>query len=70
LADFVLNLPGQIVGDPNEVPSIQPMASLLEQALLLFTDILVMLLMKRKNVSMEEMKRRHTNLEGRTQEFA
>ena len=70
LADFVVNLPGQMFGGPNEVPSIQPMASLLEQALLLFTDIVVMMLMQRKNVSMEEMKRRHTNLEGRSQEFA
>ena len=70
LADFIVNLPGQIFGGPNEVPSIQPMASLLEQALLLFTDIVVMMLMERKNISMQEMRQRHTNLEGQPHEFA
>ncbi len=70
LADFVVNLPGQIFGLPNEVVSIQPMASLLEHALLLFTDIVVMMLIERKNISMKEMQLRHTNLEGLPHEFA
>ena len=70
LADLIVHLPGQIFGAPNEVPSIQPMASLLEQALLLFSDIVVMMLVKKKNVSMKEMQLRHTNLEGLPHEFA
>lgn len=70
LADFIVNLPGQIFGGANEVPSIQPMASLLEQALLLFTDIVVMMLIERKHISMKEMQLRHTNLEGLPHEFA
>jgi 6-phospho-3-hexuloisomerase len=43
------------------VPSIQPMASLLEQALFLFTDIVVMLFMERKGVSLQAMQENHTN---------
>lgn len=70
LADFLVELPGQIFGAANEVPSIQPMASLLEQALLLFTDIVVMMLIEKKNVSMKAMQERHTNLEGLPKEFA
>ena len=52
------------------MPSIQPMASLLEQALLLFTDIVVMMLIERRGVSMKAMQERHTNLEGLPKEFA
>lgn len=70
LADFCLHLPGQIFGGPQEVPSIQPMASLLEQSLFVFGDILVMMLMEKKKISMQEMKDRHTNLEGLNQDFA
>ncbi len=70
LADFIVNLPGQIFGGANEVASIQPMASLLEQALLLFTDIVVMMLIEKKKISMKEMQLRHTNLEGLPHEFA
>ncbi len=46
------------------------MASLLEQALFLFEDIVVMLLIEKRGVSMAEMQRRHTNLEGVMAEFA
>lgn len=70
LADFCVRLPGQIWGHADEVPSIQPMASLLEQSLLLFTDIVVMMLIDRMKVSMKEMQARHTNLEGLPHEFA
>jgi len=48
----------------------QPMASLLEQALFLFEDIVVMLLIEQRGVSMAEMQRRHTNREGVMGEFA
>ena len=53
-----------------EVNSIQPMASLLEQALFLFTDIVVMLLIERKGVSLQSMQESHTNLEGLPHSFA
>ncbi|HEY0792302.1 MAG TPA: SIS domain-containing protein [Chthoniobacterales bacterium] len=70
LADLCVRIPGQIFGGPQEVNSIQPMASLLEQALFLFTDVVVMLLMERKGVSVEAMQKSHTNLEGLPHAFA
>jgi 6-phospho-3-hexuloisomerase len=70
LADLCIHVPGQIFGRPDEVKSIQPMASLLEQALFLFTDVVVMLLMERKGVSVEAMQETHTNLEGLPGSFA
>jgi len=70
LADLTVLVPGQIFGTPPELPSVQPMASLLEQALFLFEDIVVMLLIEKRGVSMEEMQRRHTNLEGVMGKFA
>lgn len=70
LADLCVRIPGQIFGGSQEVKSIQPMASLLEQALFLFTDIVVMLLMERRGVSVESMQKSHTNLEGLPHSFA
>jgi 6-phospho-3-hexuloisomerase len=70
LADLCVRVPGQIFGGPDEIKSIQPMASLLEQALFLFTDIVVMLVMERKGVSVESMQKSHTNLEGLPHSFA
>jgi len=70
LANLCVRIPGQIFGGPEEVKSIQPMASLLEQALFLFTDIVVMLLMERKGISVESMQKSHTNLEGLPHSFA
>ncbi|MDR1745019.1 MAG: SIS domain-containing protein [Planctomycetota bacterium] len=70
LADLCVRVPGQIFGGPEEVPSIQPMASLLEQSLFLLTDIIVMMLIEKKRVSIEEMHKRHTNLEGIPHKFA
>jgi 6-phospho-3-hexuloisomerase len=70
LADLTVHVPGQIFGTGSEIHSIQPMASLLEQALLLFEDIVVMLLMERRSISRESMQESHTNLEGVMGEFA
>jgi 6-phospho-3-hexuloisomerase len=70
LADLCVRVPGQIFSGPQEVKSIQPMASLLEQALFLFTDIVVMLLIERKGVSVQSMQESHTNLEGLPHSFA
>lgn len=70
LADFTVKVPGQIFGLQGEVSSIQPMASLLEQSLLLFEDIVVLMIMERYGITAEEMAQRHTNLEGIDTEFA
>ena len=70
IADLSVTVPGQIFGTKPEIRSIQPMASLLEQALFLFEDIVVMLLMEKRAVSAVEMQNRHTNLEGLIGEFA
>lgn len=70
LADLTVLVPGQIFGTGKEIRSVQPMASLLEQALFLFEDIVVMLLIEKRKVSMAEMQARHTNLEGIDAAFA
>lgn len=70
LADICVRLPGQIFGKGDEVRSLQPMASLMEQALLLFTDALVLMLIERANIDKEAMYARHTNLEGIPGDFA
>ncbi|MGI6433558.1 MAG: sugar isomerase [Sphaerochaetaceae bacterium] len=70
LADFTVRVPGQIFGGDQEVPSVQPMASLLEQSMFLFTDIVTMMLIERYYVDIKEMHYRHTNLEGIPHSFA
>jgi 6-phospho-3-hexuloisomerase len=70
LADFTVRVPGQIFGGDLEVKSVQPMASLLEQSMFLFTDILTMLLIERNKVDIKKMHLRHTNLEGIGSAFA
>ena len=65
LADFTVRLKGQVnPGNPDEIPSIQPMAALFEQAIFLFEDILIMMLMEKLNITPEKMARRHTNVDG------
>ena len=70
MADLTVLVPGQIFGTKPEIHSVQPMASLLEQALFLFEDIVVMMLMEKRGISTQEMQKRHTNLEGVMAEFA
>lgn len=69
-ADLTVRIPGQIFGGKDEVASIQPMSTLLEQSLFLFTDIVTMLLMEKCKLSVDSMKKRHTNLEGLPHSFA
>jgi len=65
LCDFTVNLKGQVHGGREyEIPSIQPMAALFEQTIFVFEDIIIQLLMKKLNISAEEMAKRHTNLDG------
>jgi 6-phospho-3-hexuloisomerase len=65
LADFTVRLKGQVnPGNPDEIPSIQPMAALFEQAIFLFEDILIMMLMDKLGITPEKMARRHTNVDG------
>jgi 6-phospho-3-hexuloisomerase len=65
LCHFTVNLKGQVHGGRDyEIPSIQPMASLFEQAIFIYEDIVVQLLMKKLNITAEQMAKRHTNLDG------
>jgi len=62
---FTVKLRGQInTGNPSEIPSIQPMAALCEQAVFLFEHIVVMLLMEKLVTTPAKMARCHTNLDG------
>jgi 6-phospho-3-hexuloisomerase len=70
LADLCVLVPGQIFGTGKELPSVQPMASSLEQSLFLLVDIVTMMLIERKGVSIAQMQASHTNLEGLPQGFA
>jgi 6-phospho-3-hexuloisomerase len=70
LADFTVRVPGQIFGGELEVASIQPMATLLEQSMFLFCDIVVKMIIERNHIDIEKMHDRHTNLEGLEQAFA
>ena len=45
-------------------------SGLLKQALFPFTDMVVMLVMERKGVSVKAMQKSHTNLEGLPHSFA
>lgn len=65
LCDFTVNLKGQVHGGRDyEIPSVQPMAALFEQAIFLFEDIIIQLLMKKLNITAEQMAKKHTNLDG------
>lgn len=65
LCDFTVNLKGQVHGGRDyEIPSVQPMAALFEQAIFIFEDIVIQLLMKKLGITAEEMAGRHTNLDG------
>jgi len=65
LCDHTVCLKGQVnPGREGEIPSIQPMAALFEQTIFVLEDIMIMLLMEKKNITAEQMARRHTNLDG------
>ena len=65
LCDFTVSLRGQVHGGRDyEITSIQPMAALFEQTIFVFEDIIIQLLMKKLNITAEEMAKRHTNLDG------
>ncbi|MFC2098841.1 sugar isomerase [Bacteroidota bacterium] len=65
LCEFTVSLKGQVHGGRDyEIPSNQPMAALFEQTIFVFEDIIIQLLMKKLNITAEEMAKRHTNLDG------
>jgi len=65
LCDFSVSLRGQVHGGRDyEISSIQPMAALFEQTIFVFEDIIIQLLMKKLNITAEQMAKRHTNLDG------
>ena len=66
LADHIVEIPAsspKIVGSTTTGHSIQPMGSLFEQSLFVLLDCLILLLMKKKNQTAEQMFGRHANLE-------
>ena len=65
LADFTVRLRAQVnPGNPDELPSTQPMAACFEQAIFLFEDIMIMMLMEKLKITPQQMERRHTNVDG------
>lgn len=65
LCDFTVNLKGQVHGGRDyEIPSLQPMAALFEQTIFVFEDIVIQMLMKKLNITAEQMAKKHTNLDG------
>ncbi len=65
LCDLTVSLRGQVHGGRDyEISSIQPMAALFEQTIFVFEDIIIQLLMKKLNITAEQMAKRHTNLDG------
>ena len=66
LADHVVRIPApstKAMGATEVVSSIQPMGSLFEQCLLLLTDIIILMLMQRRDTTLKEICLRHANLE-------
>ena len=65
ISDVIVRLPAQVLrGAEGEIPSIQPMASLFEQTLLILCDIVALLLMDKLGVTEEDMEKMHTNLDS------
>jgi 6-phospho-3-hexuloisomerase len=63
-ANAVVHLPAQTMADDlSSTPSVLPMGSLYEMALLLFFEVAVILLRGRLGETVETMRARHTNLE-------
>lgn len=54
---------GEIIILPIPVKTAQPMGTLFEQSLLLFSDVMIMQLMEELKIDQDNMKSRHTNLE-------
>ena len=65
LCDFTVNLKGQVHGGRSyEIASVQPMASLFEQTIFTFEDIIIQLLMKKMKIKSGQMAKRHINVDG------
>ena len=62
-ADGLLVLPAQTMAEREGSSSQQAMGSAFEQALWIFFDALVPVLQERLGQSVEQMRKRHTNLE-------
>jgi len=63
-ADHVLAIPASVYkGAGDLVPSIQPMGSLFEQSTLITLDLIVLLLVRNKQLSFADLAARHRNFE-------
>jgi 6-phospho-3-hexuloisomerase len=64
LSDITVKLPGSPKDkEESQYKTIQPMASLFEQTLLLFFDAIILRFMEKKELSSDKMFSRHANLE-------
>ena len=65
LADYIVTLPAQTMADDQgeRKTSVLPMGSLFEGALFVLFEVMILKLIARLEISPEEMRARHTNLE-------
>ena len=66
MADHTVVIPAPSLKDSKEVhtlESVQPMGTLFEQSLLIMCDSLVLMLMEQLDISADQMRERHANLE-------
>jgi 6-phospho-3-hexuloisomerase len=64
ISDILVEIPAQTKDEVGEAAvSLQPMATLFEQSLLLLLDIVVLVIMENKRMSAKDMLSRHFNLE-------
>lgn len=61
--NVVINAPSPKAAKEGDFKSIQPMGNLFEQSLLLYLDIIIMMLMEKKQMTSEQMFKNHANLE-------
>lgn len=61
--DFLVRIPAQAKTGNGETGSVQPMASLFEQTMLVFLDLSTLWIMERKGITAREMMVRHVNIE-------
>jgi len=63
LSDCIVEIKAPSKNKPNNLISIQPMTTLMEQSLFLFFDGLVLEIMEKLSINSDQMKLRHSILE-------
>lgn len=62
ISDLILSIPAQSKNSINN-SSIQPMGTLFEQSMGILFDALILMIMERKHITVEQMYKKHNNLE-------